>query len=141
MPLIWYYSNNIVKKDFQKYFELIACLLAPKQHNALLMKNHEAHPTWAAPLLKVNMVEARDQFEVKRDDHWGYNNVWDVENTRDNTTIVKVVIIIKGRTTWVLKITPQKLIVIVMAWKTIGRANVGHLSILSDSTKFLKKRK
>nr|XP_004234302.1 uncharacterized protein LOC101245730 [Solanum lycopersicum] len=45
-----------------------------KQHNALLMKNHEVRPTGSAPLPEVNMMEARDQSEVKRDDHRGYNN-------------------------------------------------------------------
>ena len=45
-----------------------------EQHNALLMKNHEARPTGAAPLPEANVVEARDQSEVKRDDHRGYNN-------------------------------------------------------------------
>ena len=45
-----------------------------KQHNALLMKNHEARSTRASPLSEANVVEARDQSEVKRDDHRGYNN-------------------------------------------------------------------
>ncbi|XP_049393392.1 uncharacterized protein LOC125857790 [Solanum stenotomum] len=44
------------------------------QHNALLMKNHEARPTGAAPLPEANVVETHDQSEVKRDDHRGYNN-------------------------------------------------------------------
>ncbi|XP_049400054.1 uncharacterized protein LOC125864183 [Solanum stenotomum] len=49
--LTTFHASNVIlqqqyrEKGFQKYFELIACLLAPKQHNALLMKNHEAHPT------------------------------------------------------------------------------------------------
>jgi len=47
-----------------------------EQHNALLMRNHEARPSGAAPLPEANVVEARDQSEVKRDDHRGYNNVW-----------------------------------------------------------------
>ena len=45
-----------------------------EQHNALLMKNHEARLTGAASLPEAIMVEARDQSEVKRDDHRGYNN-------------------------------------------------------------------
>ena len=40
-----------------------------EQHNALLMKNHEACLTGAAPLQETNVVEARDQSEVKRNDH------------------------------------------------------------------------
>ena len=38
------------------------------------MKNHETRPTGAAPLPEANVVEARDQPKVKRDDHRGYNN-------------------------------------------------------------------
>ena len=53
-----------------KYSELISCLLVSEKHNALLMKNHEARPTET----EANMVKACDQFEVKRDDHRGYNN-------------------------------------------------------------------
>nr|XP_025886713.1 uncharacterized protein LOC112941442 [Solanum lycopersicum] len=64
----------ICEKGFQKYSELISCLLVAEQHNSLLMKNHEARPTGAAPLPEANVVEARDQSEVKRDDHRGYNN-------------------------------------------------------------------
>ncbi|XP_010321738.2 uncharacterized protein [Solanum lycopersicum] len=62
------------EKGFQKYSELISCLLVAEQHNALLMKSHEACPTGAAPLPEANVVGARDQSEVKRDDHRGYNN-------------------------------------------------------------------
>ena len=45
-----------------------------EQHNALLMKNHEARPTEASPLPEVNMVQERDQSKVEKDDHQGYNN-------------------------------------------------------------------
>ncbi|XP_015081276.1 uncharacterized protein LOC107024846 [Solanum pennellii] len=62
------------EKGFQKYSELISCLLVAEQHNSLLMKNHEVHPTGAAPLPEANVVEARDQSEVKKDDHRDYNN-------------------------------------------------------------------
>ena len=37
-----------------------------EQHNALLMKNHEARPTGDAPLTEANVVEARDQSVVKK---------------------------------------------------------------------------
>ncbi|XP_019071443.1 uncharacterized protein [Solanum lycopersicum] len=46
--------------------------------------NHEARPTGTAPLPKANMVEARDQSEVKRDDHRGYNNTWGVTKKTDD---------------------------------------------------------
>ncbi|XP_015072409.1 uncharacterized protein LOC107016459 [Solanum pennellii] len=71
---IEYLTQQYREKGFQKYSELISCLLVAGQHNALLMKNHEARPTGAAPLPEANVVEARDQSEVKRDDHRGYNN-------------------------------------------------------------------
>ncbi|XP_004245369.1 uncharacterized protein [Solanum lycopersicum] len=75
-----FHASNVIlqqqyrEKGFQIYFELISCLLVAEQHSALLMKNHEARPTRAAPLPEANVVEARDQSEVKRDDHRGYNN-------------------------------------------------------------------
>ena len=78
--LTTFHASNVIlqqqyrEKGFQKYSELISCLLVAEQHNALLMKNHEARPTGAAPLPEANMVESRDQSEVKRDDHRGYNN-------------------------------------------------------------------
>ncbi|XP_015072627.1 uncharacterized protein LOC107016785 [Solanum pennellii] len=79
--LTTFHASNVIlqqqyrEKGFQKYSELISCLLVAEQHNALLMKNHEARPTGAAPLPEANVVGARDQSEVKRDDHRGYNNV------------------------------------------------------------------
>ncbi|XP_015064605.1 uncharacterized protein LOC107009783 [Solanum pennellii] len=74
------HASNVIlqqqyhEKSFQKYSELISCLLVAEQHNALLMKNHEARPTGAAPLAEANVMGACDQSEVKRDDHRGYNN-------------------------------------------------------------------
>ena len=38
------------------------------------MKNHEARPTGAAPLPEANVVEARDQSEVKKEDLRGNIN-------------------------------------------------------------------
>ena len=75
-----FHASNVIlqqqyrEKGFQKYSELISCLLVAEQHNVLLMKNHEARPTGAAPLPEANVVGERDQSEVKRDDHRGYNN-------------------------------------------------------------------
>ncbi|XP_069145664.1 uncharacterized protein [Solanum lycopersicum] len=80
--LTTFHASNVIlqqqyrEKDFQKYSELISCLLVAEKHNALLMKNHEARPIGAAPIPKANVVKARDQYEVKRDDHRGYNNAW-----------------------------------------------------------------
>ncbi|XP_069151857.1 uncharacterized protein [Solanum lycopersicum] len=78
--LTTFHASNVIlqhqyrEKGFQKYSELISCLFVAEQHNALLMKNHESRPTGAAPLPEANVVEARDQSEVQRDDHQGYNN-------------------------------------------------------------------
>nr|XP_004234874.1 uncharacterized protein LOC101266608 [Solanum lycopersicum] len=78
--LTTFHASNVIlqqqyrEKGFQKYSELMSYFLVAKQHNSLLMKNHEARFTGDAPLLEVNVVEARDQSEVKRDDHRGYNN-------------------------------------------------------------------
>ncbi|XP_015068837.1 uncharacterized protein LOC107013440 [Solanum pennellii] len=67
--LTTFHASNVIlqqqyrEKDFQKCSELISCLLVAEQHNALLMKNHEARPTGATPLPEVNVVGARDQSE------------------------------------------------------------------------------
>ncbi|XP_047262270.1 uncharacterized protein LOC124895875 [Capsicum annuum] len=77
--LTTFHASNIIlqqqyrEKDFQKYSELILCLLVAEQHNAILMKNHETHPTGAAPLPKVNWVQAHGQPERRQDR--GYNNM------------------------------------------------------------------
>ena len=57
-----------------------------EQHNALLMKNHEAHPIGAAPLPEANVMGARDQSEVKRDDHRGYNNARECDKDKRRYT-------------------------------------------------------
>ena len=62
------------KRIFKKYYDLIICLLMAEQYNTLLLKNHEARSTRASPLSEANVVGARDQSEVKRDDHRGYYN-------------------------------------------------------------------
>ena len=73
--LTTFHASNVIlqqqsrEKGFQKYSELISCLLVAEQHNALSMKNHEARPTRVAPLLEANVEGAGDQSEVKRDDH------------------------------------------------------------------------
>lgn len=102
--LTTFHASNVIlqqqyrERGFQKYSELVSCLLVAEQHNVLLMKNHEARPTGAASLPEANVMGARDQSEIKRDDHRGYNNAREVTKIRDNTLIVEVVVIIKGRT-------------------------------------------
>ncbi|XP_015078469.1 uncharacterized protein LOC107022345 [Solanum pennellii] len=65
---IEYLTKQYREKGFQKYSELILCLLVSEQHNALLMKNHEVRPTGAAPLPEANVEEARDQSKTLKDD-------------------------------------------------------------------------
>ncbi|XP_015167812.1 uncharacterized protein [Solanum tuberosum] len=59
---------------FQKYSELISCLLVAEQHNDLLMRNHEARPTGSAPLPKAHMIEEHDQSEIRQNNR-GHDNV------------------------------------------------------------------
>ncbi|XP_047263680.1 uncharacterized protein LOC124896202 [Capsicum annuum] len=74
-----FHASNVIlqqqyrEKGFQKYSELIPCFLVAEQHNALLMKNHEARPIKAAPLPEVNGVQVRGQPERRQDR--GHNNM------------------------------------------------------------------
>ncbi|XP_021769528.1 uncharacterized protein LOC110733776 [Chenopodium quinoa] len=69
-----FYANNIVmriqyrEKGFQKYFELISCLLVAEKNNELLMKNHESHPTGFTPFPDAN-VTTHNKKETKNRDH------------------------------------------------------------------------
>ncbi|XP_017635674.1 uncharacterized protein LOC108477670 [Gossypium arboreum] len=47
-------STQYREKGFQKYSELISCLLVAEQNNELLMKNHELLPTGSAPFPEAN---------------------------------------------------------------------------------------
>ena len=55
-----FHASNVLlqqqyrEKGFEKYSNLISCLLLMEQNNEILMKNYEAHPTESAPFLKVN---------------------------------------------------------------------------------------
>ncbi|XP_058747126.1 uncharacterized protein LOC131620125 [Vicia villosa] len=61
------YNNNIEKKGFNKYSDLISCLLVAEQNNELLMKNHEARPAGTAPFPEVNV--ARHNYYVQNHGH------------------------------------------------------------------------
>lgn len=58
-----FHANNLVlqtqyrEKGFQKYSQLISCLLVAEQNNELLMKNHGLRPTGSAPFTEVNVTE------------------------------------------------------------------------------------
>ncbi|XP_028789929.1 uncharacterized protein LOC114745922 [Neltuma alba] len=44
------------EKGFNKYSELISCLLVAEQNNELLMRNHESRPTSSTPFQEANVV-------------------------------------------------------------------------------------
>ncbi|CAJ2670688.1 unnamed protein product [Trifolium pratense] len=60
-----FHASNVLlqqqyrEKGFTKYSQLISCLLLAEQNNQLLMKNHEARPTGAAPFPEVNVAPHR----------------------------------------------------------------------------------
>ncbi|XP_051132487.1 uncharacterized protein LOC127252377 [Andrographis paniculata] len=45
------------ERGFQKYSELITCLLLAEQNNELLLKNHESRPTGANPFPEANAIQ------------------------------------------------------------------------------------
>ncbi|XP_017622057.1 uncharacterized protein LOC108466223 [Gossypium arboreum] len=69
-----FHANNVVlhtqyhEKGFQKYSELIPCLLVEEQNNELLMKNHELRPTGSAPFPEAN-VSLHNRQELKETRH------------------------------------------------------------------------
>ncbi|TMW95482.1 hypothetical protein EJD97_008758 [Solanum chilense] len=77
-PTTFHASNMILQqqyreKDFQKYSELISCLLVDEQHNDILMKNHEARSAGNAPLSEAWAVEAHGQSEIRQNNRDLYN--------------------------------------------------------------------
>ncbi|XP_051137559.1 uncharacterized protein LOC127255850 [Andrographis paniculata] len=58
-----FHASNMVlqqqyrERGFQKYSELITCLLLTEQNNELLLKNHESRPTGANPFLEANAIQ------------------------------------------------------------------------------------
>ncbi|CAI8598576.1 unnamed protein product [Vicia faba] len=54
------------EKGFNKYSDLISCLLVAEQNNELLMRNHEDRPTGTTLFPEVNVV---------MHDHYGKNHV------------------------------------------------------------------
>ncbi|KAK9735043.1 hypothetical protein RND81_04G179900 [Saponaria officinalis] len=57
-----FHANNLVlqtqyrEKGFNKYSQLISCLLVAEQNNELLMKNHESRPTGSTPFPEANVT-------------------------------------------------------------------------------------
>jgi gag-polypeptide of LTR copia-type/Zinc knuckle len=60
-------------KCFEKYSELISCLLVAEQNNELLLKNHESRPTGSNPFPEVNVVNYENFKGRGRGRKGGYN--------------------------------------------------------------------
>ncbi|XP_051149243.1 uncharacterized protein LOC127263963 [Andrographis paniculata] len=58
-----FHASNMVlqqqyhERGFQKYSELITCLLLAEQNNELLLKNHESRPICANPFPEENAIQ------------------------------------------------------------------------------------
>lgn len=56
-----FHASNVLlqqyrEKGFQKYSELVTCLLLAEQNNELLLRNHETRPTGSNPFPEVNVI-------------------------------------------------------------------------------------
>ncbi|XP_070018170.1 uncharacterized protein [Nicotiana sylvestris] len=76
-----FYASNMVlqqqyrEKGFKKYSELISYFLVAEQHNALLMKNHEARPTGSAPFPEVNLGMIDPKSEKRQNNYRSRINI------------------------------------------------------------------
>ena len=61
------------EKEFQKYSELISCLLVAEQNNELLMKNHEARPAGVAPFPEVNASQHNPFWKSSWSRSWSWS--------------------------------------------------------------------
>ncbi|XP_073057155.1 uncharacterized protein [Primulina eburnea] len=52
------------ERGFQRYSELISCLLVAKQNNELLMKNHQMRPTGSTPFPEANGTTFPEEYEI-----------------------------------------------------------------------------
>ncbi|CAA7020358.1 unnamed protein product [Microthlaspi erraticum] len=74
-----FHANNVVlqtqyrEKGFQKYSQLISCLLVAEQNNELLMKNHGLRPTGSAPFPEAN---ATSYDRKERKPQWTRPHPW-----------------------------------------------------------------
>ncbi|XP_078154165.1 uncharacterized protein LOC144549326 [Carex rostrata] len=85
------------ERSFQKYSELISCLLVAEQNNELLMKNHQARPTGASPFPEANATSSKKGCGRGRSNFRGCgrgrgrNNVWrrdgQYNKTKENNVV------------------------------------------------------
>ncbi|KAH7857353.1 hypothetical protein Vadar_011686 [Vaccinium darrowii] len=54
-------SQTYRQRSYEKYSDLISCLLVAEQNNELLMKNHESRPTGSIPFPEANGVSFHNQ--------------------------------------------------------------------------------
>ncbi|KAK2366620.1 ARM REPEAT PROTEIN INTERACTING WITH ABF2 [Trifolium repens] len=86
-----FHASNVLlqqqyrEKGFQKYSDLISCLLVAEQNNELLMKNHEARPTGTAPFPEVN-VATHDHYGKTRGRGQGRGRSLDRSGDYKNTS-------------------------------------------------------
>lgn len=70
-----FHAQNVVlqtqyrEKGFQKYSELVSCLLVAEQNNELLMKNHESRPTGSTPFPEANVTSRDNEKKLANKDH------------------------------------------------------------------------
>ncbi|XP_021768947.1 uncharacterized protein LOC110733239 [Chenopodium quinoa] len=60
-PQILWSNLKEREKGFEKYSELISCLLVAEQNNELLMKNHESRPTSSTPFPEANVTNHNEK--------------------------------------------------------------------------------
>ncbi|XP_073273254.1 uncharacterized protein [Primulina huaijiensis] len=63
-----FHASNVLLQQqyrgFQRYSELISCLLVAEQNNELLMKNHQMRPTGSTPFPKANGTTFFEEYEI-----------------------------------------------------------------------------
>ena len=59
-----FHASNVLLQQqyresrFEKYYELISCLLVAKQNNEMLLQNHQSRPTGSASIPEVNVASS-----------------------------------------------------------------------------------
>ncbi|XP_075475643.1 uncharacterized protein LOC142508329 [Primulina tabacum] len=65
-----FHASNVLlqqqyrERGFQRYSELISCLLVAEQNNELLMKNHQMRPTGFTPFPEANGTTFPEEYEI-----------------------------------------------------------------------------
>ncbi|XP_073057175.1 uncharacterized protein [Primulina eburnea] len=57
-------SQQYRERGFQRYSELISCLIVAEQNNDLLMKNHQMRPTGSTPFPEANGTIFPEEYEI-----------------------------------------------------------------------------